>query len=352
MEKEVNCINSKAIINYLEDHSDTDIREFLKDLHPELDILADPVSYLKDQNNWISSEVASELYRRAKVTLRDDDAPYKIAKYTTTNASLGYIQKIIFKAFWSIEKGFKNVQKINDKLNRNKRVELLSVNRSGAIVRLHWNPDMKASKDICQYNKGIYTYLPLIWGSKNVDLKESCCYFDGAPYCEYIVKWPARNRVNEIFSRFFSSKSVLADTIKEMERDKHLLEKKYEEINLLNVQLSEKVRQLQAVQETGKAILSVLNLEKLLNVIMSTLSNICMINRAIIMIVNEKKDSLEYLYATGFDDNIPEEVKNYCVSLDRVNNLLARVASTGRAEYIPDVITSNLRKENIVPFTW
>ena len=82
-----------------------------------------------------------------------------------------------------------------------------------------------------------------------------------------------------------------------MERDKHLLEKKYEEVNLLNVQLSEKVKQLQAVQETGKAILSVLNLGKLLHVIMSTLSNVCRINRAIIMIVNEKEGYLGTLKA-------------------------------------------------------
>ena len=97
MEKEVNCINTKAILNYLNEHCEVNMHNFLKDLHPELDILADPASYLNDPNNWVSSEVASELYRRAKVTLKDEDAPYKIAKYTTTNASLGYIQKIIFK---------------------------------------------------------------------------------------------------------------------------------------------------------------------------------------------------------------------------------------------------------------
>ncbi len=348
MEKEVNCINSKAVLNYLSDHSDLDIHGFLADLHPELDMLPDPASYLKDPNNWISSEVASELYRRAKVSLGEEDLPFKIAKYAVTKTSLGYIQRIFIKAFWSMEKSYKNAQKINDKFNRNKKVELVSVDRNGAVIRLHWNPVMKTSKDICQYNKGIYTYIPLIWGSKNVDLKESCCYFDGEPYCEYIVKWPARNRINEIFSRFFSSKSVLAETIEEMERDKHLLEKKYEEVNRLNVQLNEKFKQLQAVQETGKAILSVLDLEKLLHVIMSSLSNVCRINRAIIMIINKKENYLEYLYVTGFENNIPEEVKNYRVPLDRENNLLTRVANTGRSEYIPNVENSSLRKDNII----
>lgn len=202
MEKEVSCINSKAVLEYLNDHSDRNIHDFLADLHPEIDILSDPSVFL--------------------------------------------------------------------------------------------------------------------------------------------------DRINEVFSRLFSSKVLLAEAIKDMEKYKHLFEKEHEEVNLLNVQLNEKVKQLKAVQETGKAILSVLNLEKLLHVIMNTLSNVCMINRAIIMIVNEKKDHLEYLYATGFNENIPREVKNYSISLERVNNLLVRVTNTGRSEYIPDVESSSLRKENIV----
>jgi len=95
-------------------------------------------------------------------------------------------------------------------------------------------------------------------------------------------------------------------------------------------------------------ILSVLDLEKLLNVIMNTLSNICSIDRAIIMLVNEKEECLEYLYATGFDGDIPDEILKYKVSLDRVNNILVRVTNTGRPEYVHDVESSSLRKENII----
>ncbi len=348
MEKEVNCINTKTILSYLDTHSDLDINDFLANLHPEIDTLSDPVSFLKDSNNWISSEVAAELYKRAKIALNDEDIPYKIGKYAVTNRSLGYLQKIIIKALWSMEKTYKNAQKINDKFNRNKDVELVSVDRSGAVIRLYWKAGMGTTKDICQYNKGIYTYIPLVWGSKKVNLHERCCHFKGDPYCEYVVKWPTRNRINEIFSMFFSSKAVLSETIEEMERDKQLLEKKYEEVNRLNARLNEKIKQLQAVQETGKAILSVLNLDKLLNVLMSKLTNICMINRAIIMIVNDKDGCLEYLYATGFDAEVPEDIKNYKVPLERENNILARVAKTGRSEYVPDVENSKLRKENIV----
>lgn len=179
-------------------------------------------------------------------------------------------------------------------------------------------------------------------------MEEVDCHFEGADYCEYQLRWPAKNRYYELFSRFLKSKSVLADTITEMEADKQIIEKKYEEVNALNEELRQKIKQLQAIQETGKAILSVLDLEQLLTVIMNTLSNVCHISRAIIMLVNKKENRLEYVYGIGFDSNVLKEVNDYTVPLDRVNNILVRVSNTGQPEYVPNVKDSSLRKDNLM----
>jgi len=138
------------------------------------------------------------------------------------------------------------------------------------------------------------------------------------------------------------------ETVEEMEEDKKVIEQKYEEVNRLNVELSKKIKQLMAVQETGKAILSVLDSGQLLTVIMSILSTVCQINRAIIMLVNEEEGCLEYMHGMGFDGEVPEEIKDYRVPLGRVSNMLVRVTNTGRPEYVPDVKSSPLRKENII----
>jgi signal transduction histidine kinase len=81
---------------------------------------------------------------------------------------------------------------------------------------------------------------------------------------------------------------------------------------------------------------------------MNILANVCQINRAIIMLVNEEEGMLEYIHSVGFDGEVPEAVKNYRVSLDRLSNILTRVANTGRSEYVPEVKSSSLRKENIM----
>ena len=362
MEKETSCINSRAIIEYARHFNNGEISFLLGDLDPAIDALADPEKYLCDPNNWISCTIASILYKRARLNFNDEGVAFKIAKHSIEKTALGYGQRILIKSFWSYKRALRNVQKLNDKWNRNKRVELVVFEGNRSIIRLHWNPQMNSSKDICLYNKGAYTFFPAVWGGKPLDVKEVCCYFEGAPYCEYHLKFPVRNRWHEIISRFFTSRSVLEETIEEMETDKRVIEEKYEEVNRLNEELNkkynevsylndelkQKVNQLQAIHNTGKAILSVLDLDQLLAIIMNTLSNICKVDRAIIMLIDKQEEYLVYLYGIGISEGTQENIKDYRIPLDRVNNILVRVINKGHSEYIPDVGNSNLRKENVL----
>ncbi|MBW1766140.1 MAG: GAF domain-containing protein [Deltaproteobacteria bacterium] len=347
MEKEVSCINTKAILDYVSANNNGDLSALLDNLDPYIHSLSEPEIFLRDQNNWVSCGIACKLLERARTIFNDEMIVMKIAKHSIENASIGYIQKIFLKGFWSYKTTIKYAQKVNDRFNRSKTVEIVELKRNGAIVRLHWDSRMELSKDLCLMNHGYYTYMPLVWGGRPTDFTEVCCYFEGAPYCEYHIKWPVKNRFHEIGSRFFTSKSVLAETIVEMEADKRIIEQKYEEVNRLNEELNYKIKQLLAIQDTGKAILSVLDLEQLLTVIMNTLSNICKLNRVIIMLVNESKECLEYIYGIGLN-NISDKINDYTIPLHRVSNILVRVMNTGQPEYIPEVKSSSLRKDNLM----
>jgi signal transduction histidine kinase len=348
LEKETSCINTRPIFEYVRAHNNGDCSGLLGNLDGEVDVLPHAEDFFKDPNNWVSCAVVTELHRRAKVILNDEQAPYKIARFAIENVSLGYIQKIFVKAFWSTKTALRHIQRINDKFNRSKRVELVEMGRNEAKVRLHWDRAMGVSKELCLYNQGTYTFMPLTWGSAPLRLQEGCCAFEGAPYCEYLLRWPARNRFYEVVSRFYTSKSVLMETITEMEADKRIIEQKYEEVNRLNKELKGRIKQIMAIQDTGKAILSVLELEQLLAVIMNLLFSVCKLNRAIIMLVNQEKGCLEFLHGTGFDSAAHEAIQNYRVPLHRVSNMLVRVTSTGRSEYIPEVGASTLKKDNIL----
>ena len=142
MENEVSCINTRAVVNYVKTLHPGGISELILDLDPEIDALPDPERFLSDPNNWVSGTVAMKLYERARQLSKDDRVALKIAKYGVESLSFGYIQTILLKAFWSTRTGLKNLQKMNDKWNRNKRVELVALKRNEAVVRLHWHPQI------------------------------------------------------------------------------------------------------------------------------------------------------------------------------------------------------------------
>jgi signal transduction histidine kinase len=348
MKKEVCCVNTIAVLDYFKEKNRNDCSELLRNLDPEIDELDNPEAYLRDPNNWVSCEIAVKLFERTRQILQDDMASYKVAIYSIVNSSLGYIQKAFVKAFWSYRMALKQAQKVNDKFNRSKKVELVMIKRNEAIVRLHWDDSMVLSKDLCWMNIGIYTFMPTIWGGRPLELTENCCHFQGSQYCEYYLRWSVRNRFYEISSRFFKSKAVLLETLSEIEEDKKLIESKYKEVSRLNSELDQKIKLLQAIQETGKSILSILNLDDLLANILSILSNVCLINQAVIMLVNEKESFIEFAHGIGIDSESTKKVKNYRVPLYRSDNILTRVVNSGQSEYVSDVSSSNLRKENIL----
>jgi len=294
MKKETSCMNSMAIIDYMKKYNEGDCSVLFGNLDPEIDSLPDPEAFLRDRNNWISCAVLSRLWERIRLFFDDERIAIKVARFAAENAHLGYNRSIIVKTFWSAKRALRHAQKINDKWNRSKRIELVSLRGHDAVIRLHWDSSMVLTKDACLMNLGTYRFIPLVWGGKEADVREECCYFQGAPYCEYHLKWPMGNTVREVFSRFFTKKSVLMETIEEMDKDKKIIEQKYDEVNSLNIELDSKINQLLALQETGKALVSVLDLEQLLDVIVNILSNVCNISRCIIMLLNEEEKHLEF----------------------------------------------------------
>ena len=149
MEKEVSCVNSIAILNFLKENFNGDYSLLLRELDPEIDASANPERFLRDPNNWISSKVASELYQRASLAFRDPMVAYKIAKFAIEKRSYGYAQRIIVKAFGSYERALRNLQRINDKWNRNKKVELVEDQKQRGLGSTPLEQTAWACPNIC-----------------------------------------------------------------------------------------------------------------------------------------------------------------------------------------------------------
>ncbi|MCK9376337.1 MAG: PAS domain S-box protein [Syntrophobacterales bacterium] len=346
MEKHHSCLNTRAIIEYFQENQPGEVYRLFSGLGPEIEDLANPQEFLMEINNWVSSDVVTKMFDNAKAITQDDEIPFKIGFESAARKKLGYVQRIIMFAHKNPRRTLRRVQAINDKFNKNKIIELVSAKGDRATIRLHWFKEIPGTIDYCLFNKGIYTGIPTIWNLPPATLEETKCYFQGDEYCEYHFRWERKFSIKEVMLRLLVPWRALNYTIEELERDKELLKKKFDEIHRLNIQLKEKIDQLICMQETSTAALSVLNLEKLLQVTLRLLINSAKLDRAGILLLDEKGELLELTYAEGISPELLEGVKNYRIPITKVDNVIARVAMTGIPVVIQNVARSKLNMNN------
>ena len=346
MEKHHSCLNTRAIIEFFQENRPGEVHRLFTGLGPEIEGLANPQEFLMEMNNWVSSDVVTRMFENAKAITQDEAIAFKIGFESAARKKLGYVQRIIMFAYKNPRRTLKKVQAINDKFNKNKRIELVETSSDSAVIRLHWFKEIPSNIDYCSFNKGIYSGIPTIWNLPPAALEETKCYFQGDDYCEYHFRWERKFSLKEVLLRLLVPWRALNYTIEELERDKELLKKKFDEIHRLNIQLKEKIDQLICMQETSTAALSVLNLEKLLQVTLRLLINSAKLDRAGILLLDEKGEVLELTYAEGIAPELFEQVRNYQIPITKVDNVIARVAMTGIPVVIQDVARSKLNMNN------
>jgi PAS domain S-box-containing protein len=248
MEKHHSCLNTRAIIEYFQEQAPQELDRLLSGLGPEIDHLHDPREFLMEINNCVSSDVVIKMFENAREITGEDDIAFKIGFDSAARRKLGYIQRIILFAYRNPRRSLRRVQRINDKFNRNKRIDLVETTRDHAVIRLHWFQDIPATTDFCLFNKGIYTGIPTIWNLPPAILDETKCYFKGDDCCEYHLKWVKRYSLKDAFLNLFVPWRALTYTIEELEKDKELLKNKFTEVHVLNIELRKKLAQLLQLQ--------------------------------------------------------------------------------------------------------
>lgn len=346
MERHNNCINTKAIIDYVEERDPLLVEPLLKGLSQQLDGVTNSKEFLSDPNNWVSSHILILLYQRVKELLGKEDVVFDIGFDSVAKRRLGYIQRVLFFAFRSHARTLRRLQSLNDKFNRNKEVELAELNRDGAVVRLKWFRDIPMTRDFCLMNRGVYTAVPVVWNEPPLNLEERKCYFQGDDYCEYHLSWKRKPSIKRLLLQVIAPWRLAKATIQELEQDKELLREKYAEVRGLNIQLKSQLDRLVSLQEASKAILSTLDIDELLTLILQGLVDVSVLDRAAIFLVDEEREELFFAHAVGTDPSYLEDVRSYSVPLTKEANILARVVQTGEPELVDDVAASNINKEN------
>ena len=348
---EVNCINVKAIYDHILRKAPSKAGMLFENLPSQYVAIEHPEVQLTDENNWVSAGLIVQILKNAKEILNDEDAPYHIGFETISQANFGYIQKFFITAFVSPRGALKKINQINSQFNRTKVVETVYNSSTRAVVRLHWKESCVVTKDICSYNKGIYAAIPTIWRGPPATIEEPFCQFNGDPYCQFNISFRTRRKSMQrlFFGNMRSNKSRLLSALEQIENDKLVLKKKYDEVNALNLELAENLEKLRAINTASNILVSRDNTEEILSTTMNFIVNMLQFDRAIIMMMDENETQLNFRYSYGADQGeVDRHLKDYSIPLTKDENILARVAKQGRPTMVKDVKSSGLRLSNTI----
>ena len=346
MEKTNSCLNSDVIIKYVAENASDKLPMLFDGLSEELPGVEDVKKFLSDPNNWVSSSVLVKLYDNAKRIFDDKDIAFKIGYDSVVRRRFGYVQKILIYAFGRPSNILRYVQSVNDKFNKTKTIRLEKIEKEHAVLHLHWHNEIELSRDFCLFNQGIYSAIPTIWGGNSCKVEERKCYFRGDSYCEYHLFWKDQSLLRRKIFQVVAPWKIAKESIRELERDKEVLQKKYEKINALNKELKDKIGQLSALNETSKAILSTLDLTDLLDKVLNRMMDIARLDRAGVFLVDKNRKSLSLIHATGVDRETLNRLKSYHIPIDKENNIIARAAMKKKPILVEDADAISLNRQN------
>ena len=227
MAKEINCSAFKSLLDYLrKHHGEHSVKQVLDGLvNNEKYLIADknnptkiiPVQeyHLNDSAYWVSNEFSLTLFANSKKIIGDTNSLAKIGEYCLAHffskKSILFLSRVL-----GVKQISKQVARINNRFNRTKTVTLAELTNNKAVFQIHYYPEFRTTKDICNWNLGIYIGTIKMAGGRDVRGKETRCVLNGDDFCVIQLTW---KKEASFIKRVFRSllKLVTSDLIAEYE---------------------------------------------------------------------------------------------------------------------------------------
>ena len=200
MAKEINCSAFKSLLDYLrKHHGEHSVRQVIDGLvNNERYLIADKINpsniipvqeyHLNDSAYWVSNEFSLALFANSKKIIGDSKSLAKIGEISVehffSKKSILFLSRVL-----GVKQISKQVAKINNRFNRTKKVKLTELTDNKAVFQIHYHPNFRTTKDICNWNLGIYVGTAKMAGGRDVRGKEIQCVLNGDDFCAIQLTW-------------------------------------------------------------------------------------------------------------------------------------------------------------------
>ena len=267
MAKEVNCSAFKSLLDYLRIHyGDHSVEQVIDGLvNNEKYLIADKTNPLKitpvqkyhldDSAYWVSNEFSLAVFANSMKIIGDSNSLIRIGEISLksfySKKSILFLSRVL-----GVKQVAKYVNRFNNRFNRTKQIKLAELTNNKAVFQIHYYPNFRKSKDICNWNLGIYIGTVKMAGGRDVRGEETRCVLDGDDFCVIEVTWKkeanlikrllrstlnllARDMVDE-YETILAEREELIDHLRESEL---ALKKSQAELERRVVERTEKLKQ-------------------------------------------------------------------------------------------------------------
>jgi PAS domain S-box-containing protein len=240
MPKDICCENFKGLLAYVQNHYGDDGVRILTDglldgehcvrdkFEPDRIVPVD-LGHLTDPAYWVSNAFSLALLANVKKLVPGPNPLYTAGKaMVRENLSL----TTLFAAkLAGIRRLARRAAKINNRFNRTKDVHLAHLSDTAIAFELNYRTGYAVTKDVCNWNLGIYAGIGTLTGVADVSARETACVLEGAPSCRFEITWQKRPLLFRGLRAAGASvvrwmvKELIADYEKNIEEREALIEK-------------------------------------------------------------------------------------------------------------------------------
>jgi PAS domain-containing protein len=182
---ELSCRVIRSLVFYLKDRYD---QETLERFIGETGLT---LSYLEDENNWISFEYNNMLLDKTVEFTKNSNAPFEAGSYVLSRESYGFLYSLlsVLKVFGSPRIAYQQIAKMGTTFNNVCTIKVLETGISHMVMSWDYFPGYKQTHLNCQHIQGQLAYVPGFWGLPNAEIESLKCEADGDDACVFRIRW-------------------------------------------------------------------------------------------------------------------------------------------------------------------
>ena len=149
---------------------------------------------LEDPTTWSTYDQKIALFQGAAQVLQDRLVARHIGS-TVLESNVGRGLKVVLRTLGSPRQVLRNIAKAAPKVSNVCTVQAREVENNHAVVSYRLHDGLTPSRLDCDFNIGLLSEIPTLFGLRQASVIHDECQVRGAPECVYVLRWSTHSRL-------------------------------------------------------------------------------------------------------------------------------------------------------------